>query len=51
MNEDKYEIKVGDSVFTFGGPCPPIQSQFFPNDKSLEQQENIGDQDDSSQST
>jgi hypothetical protein len=46
--EEVYEIKIGQAKFTFGTPCPPIQSQFFPIENLKEK--TIGDQDDSSQS-
>jgi hypothetical protein len=53
MNEDSdkedqaYSVKVGDAVYSFGGPCPPIQSMFFPQD--LEKKEEEGDQNDTAQ--
>lgn len=47
--EDVYQIKIGDSIFTFGGPCPPIQPQFFKFEEEKTHEEKIGDQDDSPQ--
>jgi len=31
-NKSEKEIKIGDATYSFGGPCPPIKSIFFPND-------------------
>lgn len=43
-----------EARFEFGGPCPPIQSIFFPNDtvaKSEIKEEKKDKEDDSSQSS
>jgi hypothetical protein len=47
-----HEIKIGSAVFSFGDPCPPIESIFFPwdeKDKSVKEEREVV-KDDSSQS-
>ena len=52
QDDNQYsEIKVGSAVFSFGGPCPPIESIFFPwDDKDNPVKEREVAKDDSSQS-
>lgn len=47
-DKEVYSIEIDGKKYSFGGPCPPIQSMFFPND-NLEEKK--GDDDDSAQST
>lgn len=47
--EEIYSVKIGDAVYSFGAPCPPVQSIFFPN--NLEKEEGEEEKNDSSQST
>lgn len=46
---DENTIKVGDATYSFGGPCPPIQSIFFPIEEEKEKEGE--DKDDSAQSS
>lgn len=55
---DELEIKIGDAIYSFGSPCPPIKSLFFPNDPNkkpyeIEEEEEEGEKEknDSTQST
>lgn len=49
--QETYQLKVGDSIFTFGDKCPQIKSIFFPNDNENKEEKTtqLGDQDDSPQ--
>lgn len=51
-NEEENKIKVGEATYEFGGPCPPIESVFFPNEPEVESKlKEQGEKDDSTQSS